>query len=51
MGELFDMEVSKVNEWIHRLLPLVRDAQAVAQAQAQRRTGQTVIIEGSERRR
>ena len=63
MGELFDLEVSKVNEWIHRLLPLVRDAleelrvlperdaQAVAQAQAQRRTGQTVILEGTERRR
>ncbi len=63
MGELFDMEVSKVNEWIHRLLPLVRDAldalrvlperdaQAVALAQAQRRTGQTVIIDGTERRR
>ncbi|NTU61847.1 MAG: HAMP domain-containing protein [Chloroflexi bacterium] len=29
MGELFDMEVSKVNEWIHRLLPLVRATQAV----------------------
>ena len=63
MGELFDMEISKVNEWIHRLLPLVRDAldelrvlperdaQAVAQAQAKRRTGQTVIIDGTERRR
>ena len=63
MGELFDMEVSKVNEWIHRLLPLVRDAldelkvlperdaQAVAQAQMQRRTGQTVILDGTERRR
>ena len=51
MGELFDLEVSKVNEWIHRLLPLVRDAQAVAQAQAQRRTGQTVIVDGTERRR
>ena len=63
MGELFDLEVSKVNEWIHRLLPLVRDAleelrvlperdaQAVVQAQAQRRTGQTVIVDGTERRR
>lgn len=63
MGELFGMEVSKVNEWIHRLLPLVRDAldelgviperdaQAVAQAQAKRRTGQTVILDGTERRR
>ncbi len=63
MGELFDMNVSKVNEWIHRLLPVLRDAldhlqvlperdaQAVVQAQAQRRTGQTVIIDGTERRR
>ncbi len=63
MGELFGMEVSKVNEWIHRLLPLLRDAldelgvmperdaQVVAQAQAQRRTGRTVIVDGTERRR
>jgi len=63
MGELFGMEVSKVNEWIHRLLPALRDAldelqmlperdaQAVADAQATRRTGQTVIIDGTERRR
>jgi hypothetical protein len=53
------MEVSKVNEWIHRLLPLVRDGldelrvlpERDAQAQAQRRTGQTVIVDGTERRR
>jgi len=63
MAELFDMDVSKVNEWIHRLLPMVRDAldelgvlpereaQAVAQAQVQRRTGQTIILDGTERRR
>lgn len=63
MGELFGMEVSKVNEWIHRLLPVLRDAldelqvlperdaHAVAQAQATRQTGQTVIIDGTERRR
>jgi hypothetical protein len=63
MSELFDLDVSKVNEWIHRLLPLVRDAldelgvlperdaQAVAPAQARRRTGQAVIIDGTERRR
>jgi hypothetical protein len=63
MGELFGMEVSKVNEWIHRLLPVLRDAldelgvmperkaQAVASAQAQRRTGRTVILDGTERRR
>lgn len=63
MGELFDMEVSKVNEWIHRLLPLVRDAlddlgvlperdaQAVGKAQAKRASGKEVIIDGTERRR
>jgi hypothetical protein len=63
MAELFDLDVSNVNEWIHRLLPLVRDAldelgvlperdaQAVAPAQAQRPTGQTVILDGTERRR
>lgn len=63
MGELFDMEVSKVNEWIHRLLPMVRDAlddlgvlperdaKAVAKAQAKRASGKEVIIDGTERRR
>ena len=63
MAELFDLDVSNVNEWIHRLLPLLRDAldelgvlperdaQAVAQAQTQRPTGQTVIVDGTERRR
>jgi hypothetical protein len=63
MGELFGMEVSKVNEWIHRLLPVLRDAldelgvlpereaQAVVHAQAQRHTGRTVILDGTERRR
>jgi hypothetical protein len=63
MAELFDLDVSNVNEWIHRLLPLLRDAldelgvlpereaHAVAQAQAQRPTGQTVIVDGTERRR
>lgn len=63
MAELFDLDVSNVNEWIHRLLPLLRDAldeldvlperdaQAVAQAQVQRPAGQTVILDGTERRR
>ena len=63
MSELFGLDVSKVNEWIHRLLPVVRealdtlgvlperDAQAFAKAQAQRRTGRDVIIDGTERRR
>jgi len=63
MGELFGLEVSKVNEWLHRLLPLVRDAldelgvmperdaQAFAKAQTKRKAGRTVIIDGTERRR
>ncbi len=63
MGELFDMEVSKVNEWIHRLLPQVRealdelgvmperDAHAFAKAQAKRSAGRAVILDGTERRR
>jgi hypothetical protein len=63
MAELFDLDVSNVNEWIHRLLPLLRDAldelgvlperdaHAVAQAQTQRPAGQTVIVDGTERRR
>ncbi len=63
MGELFGMEVSKVNEWIHRLWPVLRDAlnelgvmpertaQAVAPAPAKRHTGRTVILDGPERRR
>jgi hypothetical protein len=62
MAELFDLDVSNVNAWIHRLLPLLRDAldelrmvpernaRAVAQAQ-QRPAGQTVILDGTERRR
>jgi hypothetical protein len=61
MGELFGMEVSKVNEWIHRLLPLVRDAldqlrvmperdaQAFAKVQVKRSVGRTVIIDSTER--
>lgn len=59
MGELFDMEVSKVNEWIHRLLPQVRDAldelgvmpERDAQAFAKAQAGHTVILDGTERRR
>lgn len=63
MAELFDLDVSNVNAWIHRLLPLLhdaldelgvlpeRDAQVVASAQAQRPAGQTVILDGTERRR
>ena len=63
MGELFDLEVSRVNEWIHRLLPQLRDsldklgvlperdANAFAKTQAKRATGQDVILDGTERRR
>jgi hypothetical protein len=63
MSELFDMEVSRVNEWIHRLLPQLRDSldklgvlperepQAFAKAQTKRPTGRDVIIDGTERRR
>ena len=59
MGELFGMEVSKVNEWIHRLLPQVRDAldelgvmpERDAQAFAKAQAGRTVILDGTERRR
>jgi hypothetical protein len=63
MSELFDREVSRVNEWIHRLLPQLRDSldklgvlperahQAFAKAPAKRPTGQDVIIDGTERRR
>ncbi len=63
MSELFDMEVSRVNEWIHRLLPQLRDSldklgvlperepQVFAKAQAKRPTGRDVIIDGTERRR
>ena len=63
MAELFAMEVSKVNEWIHRLLPLVRDAldelevmperdaHAFAKMQTKRRSGRVVILDGTERRR
>lgn len=59
MGELFDMEVSKVNEWIHRLLPLARDAldelgvmpERDAPAFGKVQASRTVIIDGTERRR
>jgi hypothetical protein len=63
MSELFGLHVSNVNDWIHRLLPVLRDAlaklhvlperdaQAVPQAQAERRTGPTLMIDGTERRR
>lgn len=63
MSELFELDVSNINEWIHRLLPQLRDAldelgvlperdaQAFAKTQAKRRAGREVIIDGTERRR
>lgn len=63
LGEPFDLEISKVNERVHRLLPQVRDsldklgvlperdAQAFAKDQAKRTTSRNVILDGTERRR
>ena len=63
MSELFDMPTASVNEWIHRLLPIVhqalddlgvlpeRDAHKFAEQQTERPTGQDIVIDGTERRR
>jgi Helix-turn-helix of DDE superfamily endonuclease/DDE superfamily endonuclease len=63
MGELFDLPTSTVNEWIHRLLPVLqqalndlevlpeRDAKRFAEAQKASKTSKDVIIDGTERRR
>ena len=63
MGELFEMPTSTVNEWIHRLLPIVqqalddlgvmpeRNAGEFAQQQRERSGGKDIIIDGTERRR
>jgi len=58
MSELFDMPTSSVNEWIHRLLPIVqealddlgvlpeRDASQFAEQQNERATGKDIVIDG-----
>ena len=55
-GELFGMEMSKVNEWMHLLLPLVcdaldelgvmpeREARAIAPAQGTQYVGQAAML-------
>lgn len=63
MGELFGLSQARVNYWLHRLLPLLRDAldevgalperdpRAFARAPAPRRRRVRRIIDGTERRR
>jgi hypothetical protein len=63
MGELFGINQSAANQWIHRLLPVLRDAlkasgvmperagHKFAQAEGRRRESATYIIDGTERRR
>jgi hypothetical protein len=63
MGELFDLSQSSANEWIHRLLPVLRDALAAlgvmperdgrqfARSERGKREPSDYIIDGTERRR
>lgn len=63
MGELFDISQSSANEWIHRLLPVLRDALIVMGVMPEREGSQFAaserrhvaprdyIIDGTERRR
>lgn len=63
MGGLFDMSQSSANHWIHRLLPVLRDALAdmgvmpereggqFARAQRRQKESPDYIIDGTERRR
>jgi hypothetical protein len=63
MAELFGLSQPRVNYWIHRLLPVlrdaldglgvlpVRDARRFARSQPASRNGQRLIIDGTERRR
>ena len=62
-GALFGMKVSKVNEWRHRLLPVIcdaldelgampeRDARAGAPTRGRQRTRRTALLDGAPRRR
>jgi hypothetical protein len=63
MGELFGMSQSSANEWIHRLLPILRDAlttlgvmperdgEKFAVSECQHAAPRDYIIDGTERRR
>ena len=63
LGEVFELSQSRVNAWIHRLLPILRDAldelgvlperepRHFAQREVQHGECPTLIIDGTERRR
>jgi hypothetical protein len=63
MGELFGLSQTSANEWVHRLLPILRDALAAlgvkperdghkfAQAERHTKEPRDYIIDGTERRR
>jgi DDE superfamily endonuclease/Helix-turn-helix of DDE superfamily endonuclease len=63
LGELFDLSQSRTNDWIHRLLPILKDAldaldvlpsrdpQQFAEHEQQQREAHDYIIDGTERRR
>jgi hypothetical protein len=63
LGEVFELSQPRVNEWIHRLLPVLhlaldalgvlpeRDPRQFAQSEKQKREGPDLIIDGTERRR
>jgi len=63
MGELFGIGQSDANQWIHRLLPILRnaltaievmperDGHQFAQAERRKNESQDYIIDGTERRR
>jgi hypothetical protein len=63
LGELFDLSQSRTNDWIHRLLPMLKDAlgdlrvlperdpDQFAQHEKQQGDSRDYIIDGTERRR
>jgi len=63
LGELFDLSQSRTNDWIHRLLPILkealgdlgvlpeRDPQQFARHEKQQGGSRNYIIDGTERRR
>lgn len=63
LGELFDLSQSGANQWIHRLLPVLREALNIlgvlperkgrrfAQAERRQQESREYIIDGTERRR
>jgi hypothetical protein len=63
LGEVFELSQSRVNEWVHRLLPILkgaldelgllpeRDPEHFAQSEPQHGEAPDLIIDGTERRR